>query len=49
MGAADEGEGFAAAQVHTLATGRAAALLRDVATELSEQAATRLAREVGAV
>jgi len=38
MGAADEGEGLAAAQVHTLATGRAAALLRDVATELSEQA-----------
>lgn len=38
MGAADEGEGLPAAQVHVLATGRAAALLRDVATELSEQA-----------
>lgn len=38
MGAAGEREGHTAAQVHTLATGRAAALLRDVAIELSEQA-----------
>ena len=48
MGVADEGEGHPAAQVHTLATGRAAALLRDVATELSEQADEIASTMVGA-